>query len=267
MEAAIVNSYNLNYRSINQFTFTNIFSNISYSKRENSIQSRAAIEGINSVRTADNSIFPRETYSARARIDKRFKNVKLNLSANIRYSEFSNIINDIVNNAESFNQDYEASLETNFRDKPNFEIGLKYNLNNYKNANIENKFIRETPFIRTDAYFGKGFVFTAEYSYNKYKNQDQVLNYFRFLDADISYNKEGSKWEYSVGVSNLLNDTSTNRDSFNQFFTQTRSYIIQPRYILFKLKYDLTLFGGKEKKNDENQNRNKRGNSGGGRLK
>ena len=267
LEAAIVNSYNLNYRSINQFTFTNIFSNISYSKRENSIQSRAAIEGINSIRTADNSIFPRETYSARARIDKRFKNVKLNLSANIRYSEFSNIINDVVNNAESFNQDYEASLETNFRDKPNFEIGLKYNLNNYKNANIENKFIRETPFIRTDAYFGKGFVFTAEYSYNKYKNQDQVLNYFRFLDADISYNKEGSKWEYSVGVSNLLNDTSTNRDSFNQFFTQTRSYIIQPRYILFKLKYDLTLFGGKEKKNDENQNRNRRGNSGGGRLK
>lgn len=267
LEAAIVNSYNLNYRSINQFTFTNIFSNISYSKRENSIQSRAAIDGINSVRTADNSIFPRETYSARARIDKRFKNVKLNLSANIRYSEFSNIINDIVNNAESFNQDYEASLETNFREKPNFEIGLKYNLNNYKNANIENKFIRETPFIRTDAYFGKGFVFTAEYSYNKYKNQDQVLNYFRFLDADISYNKEGSKWEYSVGVSNLLNDTSTNRDSFNQFFTQTRSYIIQPRYILFKMKYDLTLFGGKEKKKDENQGINRRGNSGGGRLK
>ena len=267
LEAAIVNSYNLNYRSINQFTFTNIFSNISYSKRENSIQSRAAIDGINSVRTADNSIFPRETYSARARLDKRFKNIKINLSANVRYSEFSNIINDVVNNAESFNQDYEASLETNFRDKPNFEIGLKYNLNNYKNANIENKFVRETPFIRTDAYFGKGFVFTAEYSYNKYKNQDQVLNYFRFLDADISYNKEGSKWEYSVGVSNLLNDTSTNRDSFNQFFTQTRSYIIQPRYILFKLKYDLTLFGGKEKKNDANQNRNKRGNSGGGRLK
>ena len=267
LEAAIVNSFNLNYRSINQFTFTNIFSNISYSKRENSIQSRAAIEGINSVRTANNSIFPRETYSARARVDKRFKNIKLNLSVNIRYSEFSNIINDVVNNAESFNQDYEASLETNFRDKPNFEIGLKYNLNNYNNANIENKFVRETPFIRTDAYFGKGFVFTAEYSYNKYKNQDQVLNYFRFLDADISYNKEGSKWEYSVGISNLLNDTSTNRDSFNQFFTQTRSYIIQPRYILFKLKYDLTLFGGKEKKNDENQNTNRRGNSGGGRLK
>ncbi len=267
LEAAIVNSFNLNYRSINQFTFTNIFSNISYSKRENSIQSIAAIEGINSVRTANNSIFPRETYSARARIDKRFKNIKLNLSANVRFTEFSNIINDVVNNAESFNQDYEASLETNFRDKPNIEIGLKYNLNNYKNANIENKFIRETPFIRTDAYFGKGFVFTAEYSYNKYKNQDQVLNYFRFLDADISYNKEGSKWEYSVGVSNLLNDTSTNRDSFNQFFTQTRSYIIQPRYILFKLKYDLTLFGGKEKKNDENQYNNKRGNSGGGRLK
>ena len=93
------------------------------------------------------------------------------------------------------------------------------------------------------------------------------MNYFRFLDADISYNKDGSKWEYSVGITNLLNDTSTNRDSFNQFFTQTRSYIIQPRYILFKLKYDLTLFGGKEKKNERNQQKSRRGNSGGGRLR
>ena len=27
-------------------------------------------------------------------------------------------------------------------------------------------------------------------------------------DADLSYNKEGSKWEFGVGVTNLLNDQS-----------------------------------------------------------
>ena len=87
------------------------------------------------------------------------------------------------------------------------------------------------------------------------------------MDADLTYNKDGSKWEFGVGVTNLLNDQSINRDSFNQFFSQTRMYVIQPRYILFKLKYDLTLFGGKEKKNDRNQQKSRRGNSGGGRLK
>ena len=58
LEAAVVNNYNLNYRSINQFTFTNIFANANYSKRSNSIQSRANINGIDAIRTSTNSNFP-----------------------------------------------------------------------------------------------------------------------------------------------------------------------------------------------------------------
>ena len=68
-------------------------------------------------------------------------------------------------------------------------------------------------------------------------------------------------------MTNLLNDQSINRDSFNQFFTQTRNYIIQPRYILFKLKYDLTFIGGKSKKKSSNYSKKLRGNAGGGVLR
>ena len=271
LESAVVNTYNLNYRSINQFTFTNIFANASYSKRSNSIQSRANIAGINAIRTSINSVFPRETYSVSGRIDKRFKNFKLNAGTRFNYSDFTNVINDVSVGSNSLTQNYSASIETNFRDKPNIELGYKYNINRYDNGTNENKFITESPFAQIDAYFGKGFVFTAEYSFNSYKNETQTLNKFRFLDADLSYNKEGSKWEFGVGVTNLLNDQSINRDSFNQFFSQTRMYVIQPRYVLFKLKYDLTLFGGKDK-NDENSskaptNSRPRGNRGGGRLR
>ncbi len=271
LESSVVNTYNLNYRSINQFTFTNIFANASYSKRSNSIQSRANIAGINAIRTSINSVFPRETYSVSGRIDKRFKNFKLNADTRFNYSDFTNVINDVSVGSNSLTQNYSASIETNFRDKPNIELGYKYNINRYDNGTNENKFITESPFAQIDAYFGKGFVFTAEYSFNSYKNETQTLNKFRFLDADISYNKEGSKWEFGVGVTNLLNDQSINRDSFNQFFSQTRMYVIQPRYVLFKLKYDLTLFGGKDK-NDENSgkastNPRPRGNRGGGRLR
>ena len=271
LESALLNTYNLNYRSINQFTFTNIFANASYSKRSNSIQSRANIVGINAVRSSTNSIFPRETYSVNGRIDKRFKNMKLNFSTRYNFSEFTNVINDQLNKSESLTQNYSASIETSFRDKPNFELGFRYNVNDYNNGGVENQFITEAPFIRVDAYFGKGFVFTSEYSSNLYKNQTQTLNKFRFLDADLSYNKEGSKWEFGVGVTNLLNDQSINRDSFNQFFTQTRMYVIQPRYILFKAKYDISLFGGKDDKDDDKTkvapSPRPRGNRGGGKLK
>ena len=123
LEAAVVNNYNLNYRSINQFTFTNIFANANYSKRSNSIQSRANINGIDAIRTSTNSNFPRETYSLSGRIDKRFKNFKLNFSTRFNYSDFTNEVNNQIRNSQSLNQNYSASIETNFRDKPNFEIG------------------------------------------------------------------------------------------------------------------------------------------------
>ena len=76
LEAAFFNVANLNYQSINIFNFTNIFANLSYSIRDNAIQNTTKIEGINSIRTATNSNFPRATYLASGRIDKRFKNFK-----------------------------------------------------------------------------------------------------------------------------------------------------------------------------------------------
>ena len=240
LEAAKLNSFRLNYQIINIFTFTNIFANLNYSKRSNSIQNKTLISGINSVRSSENSNIPRESYSASGRIDKRFKNFRAGFTMNFNYSDFNNVVNGNPLKSINFTQRYRASLATNFRDKPNIEIGYTYNKRKYENGNNVNNFYTDSPFIELDAYFGKGFVFTAEYSYNYYRNQDVTLNEYRFLEADLSYNKDGSKWEFGVGVTNLFDDTSINRDSFNQLFNQTRSYIIQPRYTVFRIKYDLT---------------------------
>ena len=244
LEAAKIYNYNLNYQSINIFTFTNVFARFSYSKRSNSIQNKTLISGISSVRSAVNSNFPRESYSASGRIDKRFKNFKAGLNMSFNYSDFNNIINGNPTTSINFTQNYRASLSTNFRDKPNLEIGYSYNKRKYDTGNAKNYYYTDSPYARLDAYFGKGFVFTADYTYNYYRNEDVTLNEYRFLKADLSYNKEGSKWEFSLGVTNLFNDTSVNRDSFNQLYSQTRSYFIQPRYTVFRLKYDLTSYAG-----------------------
>ena len=250
LEAALFNVVNMNYQSINIFNFTNIFANLSYSTRDDAIQNTTVVEGINSVRLATNSNFPRAIYNASGRIDKRSKNFKGGLNVNFNFSDFNNVINDTPTESSNFTQRYRANIATNFRDKPNIEIGYSFSIREYKTGAVQTKFFTDAPYVGVDAYFLKGFVFNSKYTYNYYRNQEQTLNEYRFLEAELSYNQQGSRWEFGVKATNLLNDIQINRDSFNQFSFTTNSYVIQPRFVVFKVNYDLTAITGssKEKK-------------------
>jgi hypothetical protein len=80
----------------------------------------------------------------------------------------------------------------------------------------------------------------SEYEFYHYTNNDKTVNNeYDFLSASLIYQKKDSKWEYKVGVTNLLNTTSINDDSFSQFATRTSQYVVQPRYLIFSLKYNL----------------------------
>ncbi len=249
LEAATFNVANLNYQSINIFNFTNIFANLSYSTRDDAIQNTTRVEGINSVRTATNSNFPRDIYTASGRIDKRSKNLKGGLSINYNFSDFNNVINDTPTESSNFTQRYRVNVATNFRDKPNVEIGYSYSIRDYKTGDVQSRFFTDAPYIMLDAYFLKGFVFNSKYTYNYYRNQEMTLNEYRFFEAELSYNQRGSQWEFGIKATNLLNDTQINRDSFNQFSFTTNSYVIQPRFVVFKVNYNLTAIGGAVNKN------------------
>ena len=250
LEAALFNVVNMNYQSINIFNFTNIFANLSYSTRDDAIQNTTVVDGINSVRLATNSNFPRTIYNASGRIDKRSKNFKGGLNVNFNFSDFNNVINETPTESSNFTQRYRANIATNFRNKPNIEIGYSFSIRDYKTGAVQTKFFTDAPYVGVDAYFLKGFVFNSKYTYNYYRNQEQTLNEYRFLEAELSYNQQGSRWEFGVKATNLLNDTQINRDSFNQFSFTTNSYVIQPRFIVFKVNYDLNAITGssKEKK-------------------
>ena len=136
---------------------------------------------------------PRDNYTATGRIDKRFKNFKAGFNMNFNYSNFNNIINERLTEQVNFTQSYKASLATNFRDKPNVEIGYSYNKRLYDTGDFKSYFYTDSPFVKVDAYFGEGFVFTADYSYNYYRDENVTLNEYRFLEADLSYNKESNR--------------------------------------------------------------------------
>ena len=83
-------------------------------------------------------------------------------------------------------------------------------------------------------------MFVSEYEFYHYTNKaNTVDNEYDFLTASLIYQKKDSKMEYKLSATNILNTTSLNDDSFTQFATRTSQYTVQPRYVIFSLKYNL----------------------------
>ena len=243
LENSIQQTHSLFYRKFNLFNFENITASVNYSKSTDAIKTRASFDNVNQTSSPFNSAFADETISGFGSYGRSFlKNYKASLSARLNWSKFNNIRQDLLTNVEtlftneSFTQNYSLKASTNFKNMPNLELGYSININEYAG----NTFYTESPSAKLDYYFLKSFSFVAEYEFYHYYNTNKsVENEYDFLSASMIYQKKGSKWEYKVAATNLLNTTSLNDDSFSQFSTQTSQYTVQPRYIIFSLKYNL----------------------------
>jgi len=252
LEESLSHNLRLNYFSFNMFNYTNVFAFINYSKRINQIRSQSQfltipnpipgdpdIQTPNRISTPFNSNFVDESLSLSGRFERTFGKIKASVRGNFSYSKFNQFVNNTRSVNESFTQSYRTRISTNFRDAPNVEIGYNLTINEYDQGRGRSRFFTNSPFINVDAYFLKSFTFRADYSYYNYRNEVETLNNYSFLDASLAYQKKDSKWEYRVGVTNLLDTASLNQDSTNALFTSTSEYFIQPRYVMFRIKYDL----------------------------
>ena len=239
IDNGIYENYRLNYSSFSLFNYTIVNASVNYSKRNNNIKNNIIFNQINRVSTPVNIDVADETLSFSGRWEKTIGKYKVNLRANVGLSEFYNIVNDNLVKSKSFTQNYTASMLTNFKKWPNFEVGYQRSINEYTNPNNENTFFTERPFVNLEALIKKVFTLKAEYSYFNYANETQTLNKYAFMDVNLRYQNEDSKWEYMLGVTNVFDTSSINRDSFNQNFTNTTEYFVQPRYLVFSLKYNL----------------------------
>ncbi|MFK7749956.1 MAG: carboxypeptidase regulatory-like domain-containing protein [Kordia sp.] len=251
LENALSHNLNLSYFSFNLFNYTNIFAFLNYNKRVDPIRNRSQFLTIpgsgtdpdvlstNSVSTPFNSNFADETFTANGRFERTFGKIKASVGGTLSLSKFNQEINGIRNVNESFTQAYRTRVSTNFRNAPNIEVGYNLTINNYDQGNNSNRFITNSPFVNVDAYFLKSFIFTADYSYFNYSNEERTINSYNFLKAELSYQKKDSQWEYTVSGTNLLNTKSLNQDNSNSFLTSTSEYFIQPRYVILSVKYNL----------------------------
>lgn len=252
LENALSHNINLSYFSFNMFNYTNIFAFLNYNKRIDPIQTRSQFLPIpnpvpgepdvlstNRVSSPFNSNFANETFSANGRFERSFGKIRASVGGTFTLSKFAQEINGNRADNESFTQAYTTKVSTNFRNAPNIEVGYNLTINNYDQGLNSNKFITNSPFVNVDAYFLKSFTFSADYSYFNYKNEERTINNYSFLSADLSYQKKDSSWEYSIGVTNLLNTKSLNQDNSGNILTSTSEYFIQPRYAVFSVKYNL----------------------------
>ncbi|RZJ71780.1 carboxypeptidase-like regulatory domain-containing protein [Flavobacterium sp.] len=249
LENATSQVHSLRYFRYNMFNFENIFGNLSYTKRTDAVKNQAFFDGVNQTNTPFNSRFADETASGMGSYGRSFlKYYKAQISAALNWSKFNNLV--LVPNpgtgeldsqrrtTESFTQNYRLSASTNFRKIPNLEIGYSFTVNEFTGQT----FYTDQPFAKLDYYFLNAFSFVADYQFYHYYNKsgtNAVDNQYDFLNASLIYQKKDSKWEYKIAATNLLNTTSLNDNSFDQFRITNSQYFVQPRYVILSFKYNL----------------------------
>jgi hypothetical protein len=237
LENATSQVHSLRYFKYNMFNFENIFANATYTKKVDAIKTKADFDGINQSSVPYNSNLADETFSGMGSYGRSFlKNYKASAVASFNWSKFNNIQNNVLATTESFVQSYTVRASTNYKNLPNLELGYNALINQYSGST----YYTDKPFARLDYYFWNSFSFVSEYEFYHYYNSNKsVDNEYDFLSASLIYQKKGSKWEYKVAATNLLNTRYLNDDSFSQFSTRVSQYTVQPRYIIFSMKYNL----------------------------
>lgn len=242
LESALSHNINLAYYSFNLFNYTNVFGNISYTQNVNRIRTTSVFEpgSVVSVRSPFNSQFADESMTASGRIQRTFGKVRGTLRGNFTYSKFNQFINNVRSVNENFSQTYRAGLRTNFTKAPNIDISYRYLIQDNDLGSSRTKFYTKTPSIEFDAYILKQFTFRTDYSFNEFSEGNRVINNFDFWNASLSYRKdEDSKFEYQIKATNLLDTRSQNRTNSGNVSITAIEYFIQPRYITFRLRYEL----------------------------
>lgn len=238
LENALFHSYSLNYFSFSMFSFTNVNASVNYNKKVNSVKNSTELVGIDRISYPINSNLADETFSANFRYGKTYSRLKTNFSANFSNSIFNNTVNNEQIKSKSLSHSYQGSVASKFKNAPNFEVGYQKSFSEYSNTGSTT----DRPFANMEIGFLKNFILTADYSYYNYKNNENtVKNTYSFLNANLYYQQQDSKWEFKISVNNLTDNKSMNTDSYNEISDSntTSLYFIQPRLYMFSVKYNL----------------------------
>jgi hypothetical protein len=240
IQNGIYDTYSLAYSSFSFYNGTSVNAQLSYNRNQDAIKNNFVYEGINAISSIINSSVEDESWTLRGKVDQSIGKIKLNFNTRIGLKNNFNTLENKIVESNSFTQLYKASLRTNFDKGPNFEIGYQHNYDQFDNHRNTQNYTTNRPFLEVEWRIKDSWTFQADYSFYRYAQEGEALNTYDFLNSRISYEKnEDSQWEWSLGMTNLLNTQQINANSFSDQISSTTNYYVQPRMLIFKVNYAL----------------------------
>jgi hypothetical protein len=239
LDNGLFTNHSLNYSHYDFFSSISVYGSANWQRKRNDIVTTTDFQGINRFLTVLNIEPVNEMLNGNLNFDKKFN--KFKVSAAGRWNSFTTntLIDDVVNQNKQFSQTYELKATTTFFKKVEVDLGYTFSTNNYKGESTQNTFNTHTPRIELDWDIWKGLKLNTDYALNTYNNKGAgTQSEFDFLNAFLSYQGKSSPWEFRFTVWNILDTRSIRRDSFTDNLISTYSYLVQPRYSLFTVKWE-----------------------------
>ncbi len=185
------------------------------------------------------TIKDRESFSFNLTADYYFKNISSNLKlrGSLAQSNFKNIINDSdLRSVEQTVVTGGVEMRSAFTGFFNYHIGTSYDwtqvATSQTNSFLNNRSFLDLSFVFTDRITA---VVKGERFY--FGNINEGDNTYYFLDADLRYSKEKSKWSFGITARNLANTQQFRNSFINDVASSTVSFRLLPRYVLFQTTF------------------------------
>jgi hypothetical protein len=240
LDHGIFNTHTLSYTHFDMFSGLMVFGNVNYQRKRNDLVTTTDFIGINRLFSTLNVEPVNKTLNGDVRVDKSFNKMKFELGGNWNAFQTNLFLDDQLTQNQQFSQSYDTKFTSTFFKVLEAKLGYSFTANQYVSGRIDNTFTTHSPKLELDLDLLKGVKLLADYTYSAYLNQAMgTRSEFDFLNAFLSYQKEKSPWELKLSVWNIADTRAIRRDSFSESVVSTYSYLVQPRYALLTLKYDL----------------------------
>ncbi|WP_157963240.1 TonB-dependent receptor [Algoriphagus litoralis] len=240
LENGLYYTHALNYSHFDFFTGLNLYGNLNWQRKRDELITTTDFAGINRLLSVVNVEPVNESLTGDLRMDKRYSRFKLEAGGQWNAYSANLILDERPSRNEQVSQTYDFKVTSTFFKILEVDLSYAFTTNNYTSGAIKNTFSTHSPKVEIDLDIYKGLKLNADYTYNSYLNQASgIRSDFEFLNAFLGYQGKKSPWEFRISVWNILDTRSIRRDSFSENLISTYAYLVQPRYGLLTVKYDL----------------------------
>ncbi len=234
-------TFSLHFSSYSMLNFSHFFARITYNKSIDDITTKTLVLNTDIIGQPINLAHENESLSVFASYSKRYVYWKYRLNANVNANDYYSLINGEEVLSHSLLQNYTVSLNSNLSGFINFDLSYNLSLNKFNNQFRESLYITDKPSAGVEfLFFKKSTQLNIQYEYYNYRDDERsVQNNYAFLSAEIFYQKKGSRWEFSLKGTNLLQTTSIDKESLSDLYVSTSKYYVMPRFWLLKANYKL----------------------------